>query len=183
MASRDGGPDDSPDPPGLVPLAGEQPAREARADSGEADRVHERAENAATEPSEFDRKLEKTDATIKLFAIVSGAAAVISAVVAFYTATTLNGTSKQTSDAINQMATFADAEIRQANAMSTQVGLVGNQLSEMQEQTGILGNQAASAQASAEAATRHCACALWRSSRQESAFPEPPGAGASTLRD
>ena len=83
--------------------------------------------------------LTATDRIIAMFTVVSGAAAVISAGAAFYTAAQINGSSQQTNSAISRMADIGRAMSRQSDVMA-------NELEEMRAQTSDLATQAQSAQ-------------------------------------
>ena len=78
-----------------------------------------------------------------MFTVVSGLAAAISAGAAFYAASQISGSSKQTDAAINRMADVAVATKEEANALRTEVSAV-------KDQTAKIGKQAAAALKQAE---------------------------------
>lgn len=79
------------------------------------------------QPSEFERGLKRTDSIIAIFAVVSGVAAATSAGVAFYTATTISGSNKQTDAAIHEIADLAKATNGELAAMNAEVGQLARQ--------------------------------------------------------
>lgn len=74
-------------------------------------------DESSQKPSDFDKRLEKTDRAIKWFTGVSTASAVISATIASLTYCSLDSTSKQTERAIAQIGNTAVAAQKQSDAI------------------------------------------------------------------